>query len=253
MNSVTNNKTLVIYVFHIYNENVDYFLNNAIFKDDSVDFLIVCNSISLKLSLPSSIKDYVKVLQRENIGYDFGGWSDGILTNDLYKEYDSFIFVNSSVKGPFVPSYYKEKWTSIYLNGLTDTVKLFGSTINCCLSVYGPKAIDPVNDTHIQSYIFSMKRDTLEYLIEEGIFTKKRYITNFIELILQREVKMSRLIIDKGWNIGCLMNLYKDIDFTFNKQNREISYLSDIMFPQYYNKLWTLNELVFIKNNRIKL
>ena len=80
-----NNKTLVIYVFHIYNQNVEYFLNNAIFKDDYVDFLIICNSVSLKLSLPSSIKDYVRVLQRENIGYDFGGWSDGILTNDLYK------------------------------------------------------------------------------------------------------------------------------------------------------------------------
>jgi len=253
MISVTNAKTLVIYVFHTLNQNVEHFFNNAIFKDDSIDFLIVCNSISLKLSLPISIKDYVKVLQRENIGYDFGGWSDGLLTNQLYKDYDSFIFVNSSVKGPFIPSYYKEKWTSIYLNGLSDTVKLFGSTINCCLSVHGPKAIDPVSESHIQSYIFSMKRDTLDYLIEEGIFTQKRYITNFIELIIDREFKMSRLIINKGWNIGCLMNLYKDIDFTFKTQNREISYLGDVMLPTYYNKLWTLHELVFIKNNRIHL
>ena len=247
------NKTLVIYVFHKLTPNVEHFFNNAIFKDDNIDFLIVCNSISLKLSLPDSIKDYVKILKRENIGYDFGAWSDGLLNNDLYKQYDSFIFVNSSVKGPYLPRDYTEKWTSIYLNGLTDTVKLFGSTINCCLSVYGPKAIDQVNESHIQSYIFSMKRDTLDYLIEERIFTKRRYITNFIELIIEREFKMSRLIINKGWNIGCLMQLYKEIDFTFKTQNKNINYLGDIMLPEYYNKLWSLEELVFIKNNRINI
>jgi hypothetical protein len=119
--------------------------------------------------------------------------------------------------------------------------------------VYGPKAIDPVNESHIQSYIFSMKRDTLDYLIEKGIFTKKRYITNFIEVIILREFKMSRLIIENGWNIGCLMPLYKGIDFTFKTQNKDISYLGDIMLPQYYNKLWTVDELVFIKNNRIQI
>lgn len=242
-------KTLVIYVFHKLTPHVEHFFNNAIFKDDAIDFLVVCNSLSLKVSLP----DYVMVLNRENIGYDFGGWSDGLLNNELYKKYDSFIFVNSSVQGPYLPQNYTEKWTSIYLNGLTDKIKLFGSTINCCLSVYGPKNIDPVNESHVQSYIFSMKRDTLDFLIENGIFTKKRYITDFIELIIKREFNMSRLIINNGWNIGCLMNLYKDIDFTFKTQNRDISYLGDIMLQSHYNKTWTLNELVFIKNNRIIL
>ena len=49
------------------------------------------------------------------------------------------------------------------------------------------------------------------------------------------------------------MQLYKDIDFTFKTQNKDISYLGDIMLPEYYNKLWTLEELVFIKNNRINI
>ena len=83
------NKTLVIYVFHKLTPNVEHFFNNAIFKDDNIDFLIVCNSISLKLSLP--IKDYVKILKRENIGYDFGAWSDGLLNNDLYNKHNIFL------------------------------------------------------------------------------------------------------------------------------------------------------------------
>jgi lipopolysaccharide biosynthesis protein len=244
-------RTLVIYVFHQLNDRVEGFFK-AIFKDDAIDFLVVCNSKSITLSLP----DYVKVLYRENIGYDFGGWSDGILTHDVYKQYDNFIFVNSSVVGPFVPSYYKGKWTDIYIDGLKNDgikndVKLFGSTINCCFSVYGPKMIDPVNESHVQSYIFSMDREALDYLIENEIFTQKRYITDFVELVIKREFRMSRLIIEKGWNIGCLMDTYQGIDFTFKTINKQIEYLGDVMLPHNYNKLWTLKELVFIKGNRI--
>jgi len=46
--------------------------------------------------------------------YDFGGWSDALLTDNLYQGYDNFIFVNSSVLGTFLPSY-KGKWTDIYI------------------------------------------------------------------------------------------------------------------------------------------
>ena len=42
----------------------------------------------------------LKGVKRNNIGYDFGGWSNALLTNDLYKNYDNFIFANSSVIGP---------------------------------------------------------------------------------------------------------------------------------------------------------
>ena len=56
----------------------------------------------------------MKVLFRDNIGYDFGGWSDALLLNDLYKNYDYFLFVNSSVIGPFIDNYLKIKWTDIY-------------------------------------------------------------------------------------------------------------------------------------------
>ena len=37
--------TLVLYVFHEYNEIVKYFINKAIFKDDKVDFLLTYSKI----------------------------------------------------------------------------------------------------------------------------------------------------------------------------------------------------------------
>ena len=237
-------KILVLYVFHVYNDRVKHFINNSIFKDTNVDFIIISNDKNNHFEVP----EYVKTLYRDNIGYDFGGWSDALLTNNLYENYDNFIFVNSSVIGPFIPSYCKEKWTDIYINGLQNNIKLFGSTINTIE--------DPLNMSHIQSYIFAMDKTTLIYLIKCEIFSMTNYAKTFYDAIFQKEVFMSRKIIENNWNIGSLLPYYKDVDFTFSHKTPEeynIPFLNDIMFPEFRNALWNEYELVFIKGNRINI
>jgi len=230
-------KTLVLYVFHQYNDRVQHFIKNAIFYDENIDFIVISNNKQNVFEVPP----YVKTMYRDNIGFDFGGWSDALLTNELYKQYDNFIFVNSSVIGPFIES--GLKWTDIYLNGLTGNVKLFGSTINTMEL--------PHMFAHVQSYIFAMDKSTLEYLIEYEIFSTKKYAKSLIEAVFFNEVSMSRRIIANGWNIGSLLNHYRGIDFTFRSPlERSITFLGDVMYPQYCNTLWNVRELVFIKGNR---
>ena len=234
-------KTLVLYVFHIYNDRVKHFIDHCIFKDNQIDFMVISNDNQMVY-----VPDYVKTLIRDNIGYDFGGWSDALITNDLYKEYDTFIFVNSSVMGPFLPSSFIGKWTDIYLNGLSETIKLFGSTIN---SMQNPSTM-----AHVQSYIFSMDKTTLQYLIDCEIFSKTNYATTFKNAIHDKEILMSRKIIDNGWNIGSLFSYYNQVDFTFKDKSPDdynIVFLDDVMYPQFRNMYWNEHELVFIKGNRV--
>ncbi len=241
-------KTLVLYVFHDLNDRVNAFIKNAIFLDPDIDFLVINNGSKDEPVLP----DHVIYLKVDNIGYDFGGWSRGLLYNNLYKEYHTFIFVNSSVSGPYLPSYFQGKWTDIYLNGLTDLVKLFGSTINTgSLTKY----IDVEASSHIQSYIFSMNYETLSFLISRGIFSLTEFSTTLQDAVINKEIRMSRLVIENGWNIGCLMTYYKGVDFRF-LASTPLDYkpfiigdpmvsknFSDKLFNNFY-------ELVFIKGNR---
>lgn len=234
-------KTLVLFVFHVLNERVQNFIKNAIFYDENVDFIIISNDKNNRFEAPS----YVKSLFRDNIGYDFGGWSEALLTNNLYKNYNNYIFVNSSVIGPYIPSYYKGKWTDIYLDGLQNNIKLFGSTINTCRN--------PLHLSHVQSYIFAMNKETLDYLIDCEIFSITNYASTFHDAIHNKEILMSKKILENGWNIGSLLPYYKDVDFTFKKKTPEeyiIPFLDDIMFPHFRNKLWNEYQLVFIKGNR---
>ena len=39
-----------------------------------------------------------------------------------------------------------------------------------------------------------------------------------IDVVNNKEVLMSRKIIENGWNIGCLLKHYKNVDFTFNEK-----------------------------------
>ena len=234
-------KTLVLYVFHQYNERVKRFIDNCIFYDEHVDFIIISNNNKDSFYAPSP---YVKVLFRENIGFDFGGWSDALLTDNLYQQYDNFIFVNSSVVGPFLPPNYTGKWTDIFINGLKDNIKLFGSTINM---------IDnPLHRSHVQSYIFATDKEALQHLINNSIFSTTNYAHTFGDAI-GKEVSMSRIILQNNWNIGSLYKDFKDIDFTFrNKSPYEYTfqYINDVMYPKYRNVLWNEYDLVFVKGNR---
>jgi hypothetical protein len=238
------NKLLVLYVFHIYNDRVNHFIKNCIFYDENVDFIIISNDKNNKFNYP----DYVKTLFRDNIGYDFGGWSEALLTDNLYNNYDNFIFVNSSVIGPFLPSYYKYKWTDIYINGLQNNTKLFGSTINTCR--------DPLNKSHVQSYIFSMNKTTLKYLINCEIFSITNYAKTFYDAIWKKEVLMSRKIIENNWNIGSLLLYYKDVDFTFSYKKPseyKMEFIDDVMFPHFKDTLWNVYDVVFVKGNRVNV
>lgn len=234
-------KTLVLYVFHIFNERVQHFIDHCIFKDDFVDFFIICNDLEIEFYVP----DYVFKLHRENIGYDFGGWSDALLENNIYINYDYFIFVNSSVIGPFLPVDYSGKWTDIYIHELTDNIKLFGSTINTINN--------PLRMAHVQSYIFSMNRETLIYLIDCDIFSLTNYTNNYSQTVYKKEVLMSRKIIEAGWNIGSLLKRYHGVDFTFkDKQPSDYKqrFISDITSERFRRRWWFEDEVVFIKGNR---
>ena len=205
-------KILVPYVFHIYNNRVKYFFKKCIFESSNIDFLIICNDETIKFEEDLPKFNNVSIFKRNNLGYDFGGWSDAILTNNLYKNYTHFIFCNSSIIGPFLKPEFQGKWTDIYINGLyKNNCKLFGSTIN---TINNPHVY-----SHVQSYIFSLDLESLEYLIKEEIFIIGKYTKTFIDTISSKEILMSRKILNNGWNIGCLLPIYENVDFTMKTTN----------------------------------
>lgn len=245
-------KTLILYVFHIFNNRVKYFIENGIFKSENYTFLIIINGNNDDIEDILDLPEYVKMLKRDNIGFDFGGWSDGLLNDDLYKNYDNFIFINSSCIGPFTPSYYSGNWCDIFINNITDDIKLVGTTINNYNSNI-QSITNPVTTSHIQSWVFCVDKLALELLIDKGIFSRK-YEKTHLDTINNKEVPMSLEIIKNGWNIGSLMKYYQNVDFRFkDKQpsDYDLTFFNDLAYDgRYFNSNLHPYEIVFVKANR---
>jgi hypothetical protein len=82
----------------------------------------------------------VRVFTKTNDCLDFGGWRHA-LDRVAWRNgtYSHFVFMNSSVRGPFLPSYLPRTfhWTTLFTQFITDPslapgpVKLVGLTISC--------------------------------------------------------------------------------------------------------------------------
>jgi len=232
-----SNKTLVLYTFNKLYYRVEYFIKHAVFQAPDVDFCFVISD-GRDSSERYGIPDYAHVIHRDNRGYDFGAWSDALLIPEFgirTQDYNRFIFANSSIIGPILPTYFTGRWTDIYLDGLRDGIKLFGSSINI--------EDNAIRHGHVQSYIFAMDPETLEYLIGTGIFTTRVYLNTKDEVINQREKQMSRDVLAKGWNIGSLLRCYQGVDFTFRTAAVEdfpqLTVTHEVIRMARYLKYWT--------------
>lgn len=210
-NSLTvpaTDKTLILYVFHELTPSVLYFTEHGVFEHANYEFLFIINSTDDAIQLPQMPAN-VRVLRRENIGFDFGAWSDGLFLEDNYNKYSNYIFINSTVAGPFMPKDSKKLWPELFLERLSDTVKLVGTTINACgLGTFH------INETpHIQSMMFACDSSTVQFLIGRKIFVSKLDNITRDDLVRNHEIRMSRVIIESGFNIQGLMRRYTSVDF----------------------------------------
>lgn len=233
--------TLILYTFHEYNDNVKYFIKKGLIDDRRYKFIMIANA-DVKLELPS----YVELIVRENNGYDFGAWSS-VIHN--HRNYDKYIFMNSSVYGPIIPSYCERNWVDILTSGINDYVKLYGCTLN---NGDNWGTINPFTNAHIQSCSFCTDNIGLDILIKTGIFEDgSTNSMNKNDIVNNKEIKMSRNIVDAGYNIGCLMERYKNVDFRkCEKYNRGI-FIGDVYF-NYWFSIGIINkyEIMFVKTTR---
>lgn len=225
-------KTLVLFVFHVMNDSVRHFIEHGIFEDPTVDFVFVSNGCDHPLNVPT----YVRVLKRENKGWDFGGWSYGLLHDDNYLKYDRFMFVNSSVHGPHTTV---KRWTDLFTTRITSDSKLFGCLIN---------ALSASTDSHVQSYAFCTDQVGVKLLMDKKIFSLSELATSHEDAVHNKEIRMSREIIKNGWNIGCLARYYQGIDFR-HTDKYNIQFLHNISLPgAFMGSCIHPEEVIFIKS-----
>jgi lipopolysaccharide biosynthesis protein len=244
-----NKKLCVIYNYYEkdenYKNNLQFFLDNGILEE--VDYYFVING-NYSIEFPK--KSNIKIYHRDNKGYDFGAYSYVI---DKLKIYDYYIFMNTSVKGPYLKD--ESKWYNKFLPLFSENVHLVGTSINICTLptiCIDPKTEKTVNP-HVQSMFFVVDKKYFNELKNENFFNENE-INNmtFSELIRKKEVGLSEIAIKKGYNINCILSKYKNLNYnTMNEDINPTSINGDSYFKgKYFGETIDPYEVVFFKTNR---
>ncbi|MQY21999.1 hypothetical protein [Nocardia macrotermitis] len=252
-----HNRICVIYHYfeadREYRENLSHFLTFGIVPE--VDYVVVLSgSCSLRLpELPN-----IRYVTAPNHNRDYGGHSVALHRAVTIEQYTHFIFVNSSVRGPYLPAYSDKPWYEAFLGLLDEEVGLVGATINI-LSPDSPHSkvfqlrhggTPPF--THVQSMIYAMPRAVLVQLLAAGMFDPNQGSLSHMENVVDYEIRMSQLVIGSGLNIRSLLPEYNTIDYRL--PHTEINPTSREGDPCYADQFFgrTLHpyETIFIKTNR---
>jgi len=251
MNIPTQNHYILFYAYfekdESYKQNLMYFLSHGILEN--VDHIII---LCGKCTVDIPKKDNLYLWHRQNVGFDFGAWSECI--RYLTQPYDYYIFMNSSVRGPFYQnknSAQHKSWLDTYLLLFnTEDVKLVGSSINIYFnnrlkSIYGYDG--PY--THVQSMFFILHKDGFFYLRNKGFF-EPQDLLNKDEIIIHKEIKMSQLILQNHWNLNCILSKYQNKDYRKIRSNFNPSGMDPYHKHSYFGQSIDPYEVIFFKMNR---
>ena len=258
-----NNKMCCLYAYYEknqkYKDNLKFFLNNGLL--DEIDYYFIINGESTVI-IPN--QNNIKIIKRENIGFDFGAYSC-IVENHLHKEYEYYIFINSSVKGPYLKD--NIKWYDPFIQLFNKDVKIVGTSINIFPFDKYPFIKDSVNYlnkiynhdapfTHIQSMFFIIDYEYYTYLKSKNFFDEKKInkITEINNLIPYYEFGLSQLAFKNGWNINSILDKYKNLDYRTNKKDINPTSLGGDPYNKngYFGKTIDPYDVIFFKNNRFQ-
>jgi hypothetical protein len=250
-------RSLVVY--HFFEKDPIYIRNFAHFLlfgyTEQSDFLIVIAG-DHTIDLPR--RNNVRYLFTENKNNDYGGYCEAMqVFGDEILAYDYVYFVNSSVRGPFLPPICNQHWQDIFKSKLSEDVGLVGTTINILSSrsyhserfkrKYG--GTEPFS--HVQTMAYAMTRRTLTFLCEQGFYTASDVLSKE-EVIDEYELRLSQLILRNGWNITSLLPEYADLDY--REPHRNINPSASSGDPNdplcYFGRSPHPFEVMFAKANR---
>ena len=198
-----NGRTLVTFVFHKMDVNVNFFLKCGVVRHANVDYCIVENT---DLEAPSLVEhDYhpskLYWMKRPNSSQCFGGYSASART--LTEPYQYRFFINSTMRGPMLPTWApKDKfWLDYFTERFSESVAMVGSSIN----------IDP--DVHVQSMMMGVDQRALRILVENKIFLPEDTYVDKKTLIYDHEVYGTQLVLKQGYNIDCMITAFQGRDW----------------------------------------
>lgn len=189
-------------VFHYFEKNSLYRDNLAHFLAfgalDYLDYLFVVQGDS---DFPELNLRNASVLRVPNRGLDFGGISSAVQQGRIPVNRERYFFINSSVRGPFVPTWVRGQWDRTFQPLFDQGLDLVGTTMHSGGGVLGGRrTVAP----HIQSASYALSGRGFRRLVEIGFYDQE-HAEGKEAIIDGYEIGLSNEMRNAGFRFGSLV------------------------------------------------
>ncbi len=248
-------KTAVIYhYFELnlkYKENLIFFISTSILPHIEYFFYISASCSAELPNLPN-----VCYIEIDNINHDFGGIVD-FYKSGRHLGFDAYIFINSSMRGPFLPNYLSQNWDEIFTSRLSKNVGIVGASINL-LPTESPHSHSfrrKFNLTepyiHVQTTAYALSLDAYQLLAAKGFFDVDESMEKY-DLIDRYEILLSQILMNNGFAISSILSTYENFS-SFNRSvniNKTAINGDSLYKGAFYGRTMSPFEALFVKTNR---
>ncbi|KAJ0120793.1 hypothetical protein J7T55_015528 [Diaporthe amygdali] len=254
----TTNSSLKPLILYAYSEsetarpNLEFFLKKGL--HGGADFIFIFNGETDAASLVPEHPN-VKIVHRENKCFDLGGMGEILRKDDLWKRYKRFITMNASIRGPFLPRYARTAcWSDLFLDRVTETVKLVGTTINCQPSPHVQSMLWATDDVGTgilldPALAHSVPQEDHWGTSDDPVGLSFCHETMFAAV--HSELGSTRLITSQGYGVDVLMTAFEQSAGGDIEEYCKVGQFEDILYDKmYYGSNLHPYETVFFKSNR---
>lgn len=179
-------------------KNLLFFRTHALHA--KADFIFILNGAHTLPVLPElSHLPNVRVIQRPNTCFDLGAYWEVLSAkeNFLAHAYKRYLFINASLRGPFLPSSARKVcWSDAYLDMLDEQRKvgLVGMTWNCA------RTTEENFPPHLQSMIWGIDAKVLN----EVVLPNLKCFETMSDTVTNGETVMTSKVLDAGYEVAAM-------------------------------------------------
>ena len=234
-----------------YKDNFIYFLNTSLF--DEIEYFFYISS-SCSVELPNLTNVQYRYIENKN--NDFGAVVE-FSRDKRSLSFDAYIFINSSVRGPFMPSYCSSNWHEIFTSRLSNNIAMVGSSINLLpggslISNYFKErfSFDPPY-IHVQTTAYALSSAGYCLLLKEKFFDVNENLKKN-DVISRYEILLSQILLNNNFSIASILPTHEE----FSVSKRGVNFKGTtkngdpLNLAAFYGRTISPLESVFIKTNR---
>ncbi|WP_449456709.1 rhamnan synthesis F family protein [Streptococcus suis] len=185
-------------------------------------------------------------IQRDNIGYDFAAWKEGLNQVTFY-QYDSVTLMNDTCFGPLwnLEDYYSQFDSDVDVDfwGMTNHLET--------------KIDSVVVPEHLQSYFMVFKKRILQSQAFVGFWSSVSELTDIQDVIKLYESQLTKILLSEGYSYKCVLdtsicckslensNITLEYPEVILKNN--VPFIKIKSFTEYPDRIYSLLHLIRMK------